>query len=511
MKKKKLFIVLFTMLIIAFNGCSNEDLNEQKQEADTGSITLTDTEVQALVELKKGTKIEIEDAKSKALDAINSFSETKNSFKSYNSKTIESVQILTISENLRKTKSEQVNEILPDTVAYLFNFANDGGYALISADTRIPEDVLICTEEGVLDTENPASGIFLEGTETFIIQSIEKVNNERDSILQELEAKILADDPELAQEIKTKAYTTTTQRIKNFFGDYEVRLKVHEWEFSEKVSPMSTTEMTQGAPFNNFLSKTGCSNRPPAGCVAIAAAQIMAYWKYPTNFEGRNINWDNLNKYTANTWRSGLYKNWSGSFNDYLTPQSVRDDAAHIAKIIGSNIGMNYGCDASGAQTENAVKYLNKLGYKTYPVWFTVNYDYSTVLASLRRGCPLIASGYAKKTKKKFLGIKIHSNYSEGHAWIIDGFLTRKQLVETQIIVRDRKGSIKSNSTSKKYNYSTMFHMNWGWGGSSNGYFAAGSFNSNKVDANSGTTKLAESNEKYNYQYKVEVFPYIRK
>lgn len=31
MKKKKLFIVLFTMLIIAFNGCSNEDLNEQKQ------------------------------------------------------------------------------------------------------------------------------------------------------------------------------------------------------------------------------------------------------------------------------------------------------------------------------------------------------------------------------------------------------------------------------------------------------------------------------------------------
>lgn len=79
------------MLIIAFNGCSNEDLNEQKQEADTGSITLTDTEVQALVELKKGTKIEIEDAKSKALDAINSFSETKNSFKSYNSKTIESV------------------------------------------------------------------------------------------------------------------------------------------------------------------------------------------------------------------------------------------------------------------------------------------------------------------------------------------------------------------------------------------------------------------------------------
>lgn len=40
---------------------------------------------------------------------------------------------------------------------------------------------------------------------------------------------------------------------------------------------------------------------------------------------------------------------------------------------------------------------------------------------------------------------------------------------------------------------------------------AAYLFNSNKVDANSGTTKLAESNEKYNYQYKVEVFPYNRK
>lgn len=511
MNKNVLFEVLFAMLVIVFSGCSNEDLNEQKQEADTKSITLTDAQIQALVELEKGTKIEIEDAKSKALEAINSFSKTKDGLKSSMVRTIESVQVLSISDNIRKTKSAKEIETFPDTLAYLFNFANDGGYALISADTRIPEDVLICTEEGTLDTENPASGIFLEGTETFITQSIEKADNERDSVLLELETKILADDPELAQEITNKSYTTINQRIRKWFFVHEITLKVHDWEISEKVAPMSTTEMTQGAPFNNFLSKTGCSNRPPAGCVAIAAAQIMAYWKYPTNLDGRNINWDNLNKYTSNSWRSGLYKNWSGSFNDYSTPQSVRDDAAYIAKTIGSNVGMNYGCNASGAQTENAVKYLNKLGYKTFPVWFTVNYDYGTVLASLRGRCPLIASGYAKRKKKKFLGITIYSNYSEGHAWIIDGFLTRKQLVETQIIVRDRKGRIKSNSTSKKYNYSTMFHMNWGWGGSSNGYFAAGSFNSNKVDANSGTTKSIESNEKYNYQYKVEVFPYIRK
>ena len=96
MKKNLLFEVLFAMLVIVFSSCSNEDLNEQKQEADTKSITLTDAQIQALVELEKGTKIEIEDAKSKALEAINSFSKTKDGLKSSMVRTIESVQVLSI-------------------------------------------------------------------------------------------------------------------------------------------------------------------------------------------------------------------------------------------------------------------------------------------------------------------------------------------------------------------------------------------------------------------------------
>lgn len=507
--RKFLLVFIVSSFIIS---CSDSDSNEQNQEINQGNISLTDGEVQALTELKNGTKIEIDDAKLMALKAINSFSQSPNDLRSSKTKTIEKIQILSISDNIKNTRSSEVNEALPDTVAYLFNFADDEGYALISADTRIPEDVLICTNDGALDTENPAAGIFLEGTETFIIESIEKANTERDSILLELEAKILANDPELAQEISTRAYTTITSRIKNFMFDYEIISKVHDWEFSERVSPMSTTEMTQSAPFNNLVPMSGCSNRPPAGCVAIATAQIMAYWKYPTNIEGRNINWTELNKYTTSPFRQGAYKTWIGSYSSYNTPQSVKDDVAHIARTIGKNVDMSYGCDGSGAKTEKAVKYLGKLGYKTFPVWLSVDYDYSTVLTSLRAGCPLIASGYAKRTKKKFLGITIYSNYSEGHAWVIDGFLTKKQFVETQIIMRDRKGRIKSNSTSKKYNYSTMFHMNWGWGGSSNGYFAAGSFNSNNVGADSNTTRASvRSNEKYNFQYNVEIYPYIRK
>lgn len=156
MMKNKFFTVLLATLVIVFSACSNEDLNEQKQETGTNNITLTDAEIRALVELEKGTKIEIEDAKSKALEAINSFSKTKDGLKSSIGRTIESIQLLSLSDNIRKTKSAKEIETFPDTLAYLFNFANDVGYALISADTRIPEDVLICTEEGILDTENPA-------------------------------------------------------------------------------------------------------------------------------------------------------------------------------------------------------------------------------------------------------------------------------------------------------------------------------------------------------------------
>jgi hypothetical protein len=58
------------------------------------------------------------------------------------------------------------------------------------------------------------------------------------------------------------------------------------------------------------------------------------------------------------------------------------------------------------------------------------------------------------------------------------------------------------------YTASTNYlHNNWGWGSNANGYFAAGSFDSNTSHLTSNT----KAGNAHNYQYNIEIFPYISK
>jgi hypothetical protein len=52
---------------------------------------------------------------------------------------------------------------------------------------------------------------------------------------------------------------------------------------TEQIGPLLQVEWGQGYPYNKFCPDSGCTNyygHVPAGCVAVATAQIMSYHQY---------------------------------------------------------------------------------------------------------------------------------------------------------------------------------------------------------------------------------------
>ncbi len=86
--------------------------------------------------------------------------------------------------------------------------------------------------------------------------------------------------------------------------------------------------------------------------------------------------------------------------------------------------------------------------------------------------------------------MKSNASYSDGHAWVVDGYKTTTIKKYSYVVDSDK------NITSTKYlstSYSNSFlSINWGWGILSDEYYAAGCF--------------APVNQDENYQYKQEIF-----
>jgi hypothetical protein len=102
-----------------------------------------------------------------------------------------------------------------------------------------------------------------------------------------------------------------------------------------------TSSWDQNPPYNDDCPWMGCSNsngRAIVGCVATAAAQIMRYWNWPPY---------------------GMESPYSDSYDwpnmpDRLTtssPQAQIDAVAELCHEVGVAVGMDYGCDRSGADT----------------------------------------------------------------------------------------------------------------------------------------------------------------
>ena len=212
--------------------------------------------------------------------------------------------------------------------------------------------------------------------------------------------------------------------------------------FAEKVanrssiSPLCDASWSQSRPFNDNCPTIN-GKKAPAGCTATAMAQVMYAHRWPVVGTGSNtyISGSSREKMEFNF--GATVFDWNSMLPSYSSNYSEIEGAAvaTLLEACGNAALMNYGASASGAYPYDAIYGMVKfLGYDKSALLLERDYYTSElwndmVYSELAAGRPVIYGGYDSK-------------YQNGHTFVVDG-----------------------------YGEDGFFHLNWGWGGMSNGYF----------------------------------------
>ena len=185
------------------------------------------------------------------------------------------------------------------------------------------------------------------------------------------------------------------------------------------VAPLTTSKWGQSSSndghcdaYNYYVADKNCSNcygnskKPPAGCGAVAMAQVMYYWKYPANYGSAEYDWCNMT--------DALY----ASNPNYI---SNRNAVAYLIKDCASAIVTIYGCGGSISISTQIALALNRRGYTHALQLVDPQIWTGRIKRNLDNGRPLI--------------IGLGGN-GGGHFVVCDG-----------------------------YNSDDYFHFNWGWWG----------------------------------------------
>lgn len=204
------------------------------------------------------------------------------------------------------------------------------------------------------------------------------------------------------------------------------------------VAPLLTTQWNQDEPYNLQCGKYG-DKYMPAGCVAVAVAQVMKYHNFPAKGNGVTdemvispstdlsqsvYNWNKMrDTYEAGTYNDAeaeavalLMRDVGRALWTYYTPESSSAFSAYIAPALHKHF--NYSKDAR----------LLMRDYYTSQNWMDI------IRENLTAGQPVV-----------YCGSNVPGN--TGHVFVCDG--------------------IDEND---------YLHINWGWSGNCDGYFDINAF-----------------------------------
>ncbi len=227
------------------------------------------------------------------------------------------------------------------------------------------------------------------------------------------------------------------------------------------VSPLLTTTWDQEPNYNAFCPyNTGDGQRAVTGCVATAMAQIMKYWAYPTRGRGSYSYTDAPPNFSGNY--GTLSANFDTAFSWAQMPASINSTNNQIALLmydLGVSVGMDYGDDNQGGSGAWVLQSEAGAGLPCSQYSY-VNYFYYN--PNTIQG--IIKSQYSENDWLNMIKNELNSgrvvqyegddvNGGGGHTWVCDGY--------------DAGGSL---------------HMNWGWSGQSDGYFACTNLNAGQYN-----------------------------
>ena len=300
---------------------------------------------------------------------------------------------------------------------YVFNAGNDGGYVIVSGDDRV-EPILGYVDHGTFDPDN-----IPENMRSWLQLYADQIKYIIDNDIQ-------ADSPLLKKRNKVRGT-------------------------KHSVPELLTTRWNQGQPYdilcpNYYTDKDNDEHRYPAtGCTATAMAQVLAFYKYPEKTKAiipahsntytlqngtqktvsvkaipRNtvIDWDNMRDTYS----------WNGEANATAQDSAV----ANLMLMCGQSVKMGWG-PSSGANFDADV-FIKYFGYdnsahREHRSDYSIDDWFDMIYEDIAEGYPVCFAGFSS---------------GGGHAFVLDGF-----------------------------DGDNLFHVNWGWGGGSNGWFLVGILN----------------------------------
>ena len=223
----------------------------------------------------------------------------------------------------------------------------------------------------------------------------------------------------------------------------------------QAVEPLCKTTWSQRAPYNNQCPEVTTGKQGVAGCVATAMGQVMYYHRWPDNPTS------NIPAYHTRTKGISIaeldptkYPAWSSLQDHYpfsQVSQGINTEAiGWFMRYVWQSVEMDFKDSSSGAYNSSILTALpsyfdyDRSVHSVNQEYFTHTGWFNLVTKELNNHRPILYSG------SKYLG--------GGHEFIVDGV-----------------------------NADGMVHVNWGWGGTSNGYFALAYLNPDSQGAGSSS------------------------
>lgn len=299
---------------------------------------------------------------------------------------------------------------------YVFNAEGDNGYVIVSGDDRTPE-ILGYVDNGSFDEET-----IPDNMKSWLQLYVDQIKYLDDN-------NITVDK----RAIKARALAQATRH---------------------SIPMMITSRWNQGHPYNitcpKYYKEDGTQAYPATGCTATAMAQVINFYKYPEKIKAAIPSISNSYTLKDGTKKTVTTKiipkntpiDWDNicdrySWEDGHVANAQDTAVANLMYYCGQAVKMGYG-PSSGANF-SASAFINYFGFDdgAYVVErssCTIDEWFNMIYAELSAGFPVLFSGFSS---------------GGGHAFVLDGFDGEQ-----------------------------LFHVNWGWGGGSDGWFLVSILNS---------------------------------
>ena len=307
---------------------------------------------------------------------------------------------------------------------YIFNVGQQEGFVIVSGDDNTAEPILGYADQGTIDSDNMPDNL-----RAWLQGYADQIRWMREHGVS-----------------NSKAESRQARVVK------------------KSIAPLLATQWNQYAPYNNYcpwLTETG-SQIAVTGCVATATAQLMYYQAKKNNIASTTTSADipsyestkyylyiNNTKTTTVPAKPVRTFDWTKMTDQPTGNEDSSEEVARLFEYIGAGVQMQYGTESSASNEAVATMLTTYFGYDAdIKSVYRDNYIYSDwtnlIYNELSTNGPVLFGG---------------QSVGGGHAFLLDG-----------------------------YDGEDYFHVNWGWGGQSDGFYRLSALTPSEQGAGGSST-----------------------